>query len=872
MSRRLRDMFAGWRRDPDRDICEEFETHLALETERQVEYGLPPEEARDLAMKRFGNAIRHREDTRAAHGVAWWDHLTHDFRYACRAIARKPVAATAAMIALGIGMGGPAAVISLILSTSMLVPPGALDPDGLVLLWETPPRQPGSRRDPTPETYRVWKAQPAMFQQLSAAGSPLVLSLVTGDAPERIRVQTLDTDLLPLLGMSPELGRAFAKRDAVANADPVALVSRHFWETRLGHRQDVIGSTINLHGRHTTIVGVAPRTFWFGSRDVDIWVPLPSHDDGSAAPVLVVARMQGGDHKQAVNDRLDALSAQVAASQPAREPGWGIRVDGLGARELLNSEDLAPGFKILMAAAVLGLLAACANIATVMVARGAARYLETAVRAALGAPRTRLVRQFLVESIAVAMGGGLIAVTLVFAVFRLIASFAPPDLALAINPNPSTSLIAGIAAISLGIGTLAGLGPALTDSRVNLLAALKTGGYFGSVHGNARLRRALVVAEVTITVVLLAGVTILAKGAIEVSSIGPGFDESRVITVRIDPVQHIGRVAAPPLSQDLVLERFATVNGVESVAIADGLLGSRTRVTISASGDAAAREQPRTNVNGVTHQFFQTVGLRLIEGRLLSSDDELGAPVTVVSEVFARQNFPDGTAVGHALRIGDETTERTIVGVVSNVLLDGFRRQASPMVYVPAASFARPPGAPATLELLVRFTSGASVIRELHRALATIDPLQTITYAAVVKDALAAGAAEVRFTIYLAGPVILLALALTMSGIYGLLSQTVTHRTHEVALRVALGAERTDVLRLIVVQALRLTVIGAATGAAGALVIDRLLGSFVMGVPGERPIALATATALIVIATIIASIVPCQRAVRIDPATTLRYE
>jgi predicted permease len=859
-------------RDRDREIREEFETHLALETERQIANGLGEEDARDAALKRFGNAMRYREDTRAVQGTVWWDHLAHDLRHACRAVGRKPVAAAAAMIALGIGMGGPAAFFSIFLSTNMLVSPGVADPDGLVLLWETPPRQPGSRRDATPETYRTWKAHPAMFERLSAAGSPLVLTLTTGDTPERVYVQTMDVDLLALLGVGPERGRAFTDRDVGPGADPVAIVSQGFWETRLGRREDVIGATIELHGRHTTIVGVMPRTFWFGSRDVHLWVPLPARDDSASAPVIVIARMHPGDHKGAVRDRLQALSAQVSAAQPAREPGWGIRVDGLGVSEMLHGEDMPPGFKVLLVAAILGLLAACANIATVMVARGAARHQETAVRAALGAPRVRLLRQFLAESVVVALGGGGVALLVLGGGLRLITAFAPSDLAVAINPVPDGGLVAGIVAVALAIGLLAGLGPAVSDSRVNLVAAMKSSGYFGAVRGSSRLRRGLVIAEVTITVMLLAGVTILARGAIELSSKGPGFDAARVITMQIDPVRHIGRATAPPLDADVVRQRFAAVSGVESVAMGQGLIGSRTSVTISATGDAGAREQRRVSVNQVSHEYFQTVGLRLVEGRFLEAADRFGAPLVVVSEVFARQNFPAGDVVGRALRIGNDPTERTIVGVASDVLLDGIRRQASPIVYVPASSTTPVTGMTADLGYLVRFTPGAKVLRDLERALATIDPLQTIAHAAIVEEALAVGAMEVRFTVYLAGPLILLALALTMSGIYGLLAQSVTQRTHEVALRMALGAERTDVLRLVVLQGLKLTAIGAAAGGAGALAIDRLLGSFVVGVPGERPVALATATLLIVAATVVASIVPCLRALHIDPATTLRHE
>ena len=869
-------MGSWWRRDRDAEIRQEFESHLDLEADRLKENGIPDDDARDLALKRFGNTISYREDTRAAHGLVWWDHLSHDLRHAGRAIRGKPIAATAAMLALGVGIGGPAAVLSVILSTSMLVPPGVLRPDELVMIWETPPRQPGSRRDPSPETYRVWQANALMFQQISAgAGSPMVLSLTTGDTPERVSVQMLDVGLLDLMGLSPLQGRQFGARDAEPGADPVAIVSQAFWETRLGSRDDIIGSTIDLHGRSTTVVGVMPRTFWFGNRNVEIWVPMPSRDDAASGPVLVIARMRDGDHKRAVHERLGVLAAQVSAAQPSREAGWSTRVDGLGASEMLNSEDMAPGFKVLLIAAVLGLLAACANIATVMVARGAARQLDTAVRAALGAPRARLVRQFLIESVVVAFGGGALALAVVVAALRLIAAFAPADLAMAINPTPGIGLIAGIAIAALAIGLLAGLGPAMTDSRVDLTAALKSTGYFGSVRGSSRLRRALVITEVTITVMLLAGVAILARGAIALSGTGPGFDASRVISMRIDPVRHIGRATAPALDVETVKSRFAAVSGVESVAEADGPMGRRTSVTISAAGDFAAREERRAQINYVSEEYFETIGLRLVEGRAFDAGDRHGAPVVVVADVFARQQFPGSSAVGRALRIGNDQTERTIVGVVSNVLLDGIRRQPSPIVYAPVSArtaAAADNNGNTGIGLLVRFTPGARVLRDMQRALAAIDPLQTVTYAAIIQDALSVGAMEVRFTVYLAGPVILLALALTMSGIYGVLAQTVAQRTHEVALRLALGAERRDVLRLIVLQGLKLTAIGAVAGAAAALAVDRLVGSFVLGVPGERPVALIAATLTIVAATIAASVVPCLRAMRIDPATVLRYE
>jgi putative ABC transport system permease protein len=795
-------------------------------------------------------------------------NLSNDLRHSARALKRRPLAAIAAILALGIGIGGPAAVLSIMLSTSTLIPPGTQRPDELVMIWETPPREPGSRRDASFDTYRVWRANAGMFQQISGAGMPLGLSLRLNDVPERVRVQAMAADLLPLLGLAPEQGRAFAARDSEPGADPVAIVSHAFWETRLGSRPDIIGATLDLHGRHTAIVGVMPRAFWFGTRNVDVWVPLPSVDSESSALVLVVARLQPSDHREAAAARMSALGSQVAAAQPDRDAGWGVLVDGVGAAATIAGNGMPPGFKILLAAAILGLLAACANIATIMVARGAARHVETAIRTALGAARGRLIREFLVESLVVTLSGGVVATGIVLAALRLITTFAPPDFAVAINPLPSPWLVMTIMGISAAVGVLAGLGPALADSRVNPIEALKSAGYFSGAGGNSRLRRGLIIAEVTITVMLLAGVTILARGAIELASVGPGFDASRVIQVRIDQVQHFGLVTERALDVDTILARFTQVGGVESAAGADSLTGRRTAVTIT-SGDVT-RERRQVPVNRVHPDYLRTLGLRLLHGRFLEKGDRHGAPVAVVSEVFARQNFPDGEAVGQSLRIGNDTAERTIVGVVSNVLLEGFRRQPSPVVYVPAAISGSEPARADFI--LVRFMPGRTVMQDLRRALAELDPLRTIAYGAIVEDAIAAGAMEVRATVYLAGPVILLALALTMSGIYGLLAQSVTQRSREVALRMALGAARADVVRLVAVQGLKLTMTGALAGASAALAIDRLVGSIVFGVPGDRPVAILVATTLIVAATLAASIGPCLRATQIDPATTLRTE
>jgi putative ABC transport system permease protein len=861
------------RRDPDAEIDDEFSTHLALETERHMERGLPADEAHNTAMRRFGNVLRYREETRAIRGLVWSEQLRHDLRAGVRAIARRPAASLAAMIALGVGMGGPAAVIAVLLSISTAVYPGVRQPDRLVMIWETAPRTPGTRQEPTRETVQVWRGQTSFVRQLAITRSATALSFATGGAlPENAMVQPITIDLLPLLGVAPASGRAFAAGDDAAATAPVALVSYGFWQSRLGSRDGAVGSTIMLDGAATTIVGVMPRGFWFDSRDVDLWVPLPASDHQPNARYRIVARMHEGDDKAGLAARLAALAPQVAAAQPAREPGWGVRLDGIGPGDLFSGQ-VPPGVLMIVAAAALGLLAACANIAVVRVARGAARHKETAVRSALGAGRGRLMRQFLAESVVVSAGGGAIALLMAFAGLQLIVTRAPADLAYAFDVGMDWRLVAGLVLVAIAVGVLSGLGPAITDSRVNLIPALKETGYFGGPPARARLRHILIVTEMAVTVMLLASVGLLVRGVMDLEGTSPGFDPHNVLVLRLDPVQHIARAATPPPAVDVLTDRIRVVNGVQSVATTRATLPNMAQQQFIALTGSTTREEAitRAPVNAVSAAYFTTLGIRMVEGRGFTNADRPTSPVVVVSEAFARRHFP-GRALGQTLRVGEEAAAREVIGVVSDVLTGPVRREPIVCIYVPYTAAMPTQNETSSLLLLVRTTPGATVIPDLRRTIAEINPAQTISAVGRIADVLIVGAQETRVGIYLTGPILVLAVLLMISGMYGLLAQSVAQRTHELAVRVALGAGRADLLRFVISQGVRLAAIGAFTGSVGALVLDRALGRFLFGVPAEQPIALAGAALVVVAVTLAASIAPCRRALGIDPGKTLRYE
>jgi putative ABC transport system permease protein len=779
----------------------------------------------------------------------WWEQLRHDARTALRAVARRKLASGAAVAALAVGMGAPAAVIAIMLSISTGVFPGVRQQEQLVMLSETPPGEPRQRRDASIETVDVWRAHASFVQQIAPLQSPVLLNLRTGDVPEVVRVQAIGVDLLPLLGVAPAEGRAFDARDDNPASAPVALVSDGFVERRTTGRVGAVGSAIELDGQRVTIIGVMPIGFWFGSREVDIWVPIPERDDNPSAQYRVVARMHGGDEAAALSARLSALGGQVAAAQPTRERGWGVRVDRIGSRSIFD-EGMPPGVLMLFAAAALGLLAACANIAMVMVARGVARQKETAVRLALGAARGRLVREFLAESLLVSMAGGAAALLIVFAVFRLMVAGAPPDLSAAVNMALDWRLVASVLLVAFALGVLSGLAPALADSQVHVVAALKETGYFGGAPARSRLRRVLIVTEVTITIMLLANTALLARGSINMARTTPGFNPDNLLALRLEMVQHVGRAPTPPPDVDTLIERISAVPGIESVA-------------------AGRASLPAAPVNPVSETYFRTLGLRLLQGREFSNTDR-NAAVVVVSDTFARRRFANGTAVGERIQVGDESGTREIIGVVSDVMMGPMRLEPNPCVYIPFAS--SPPDQRRALTLLVRRTAGANVVGDVRRAVTAIDPVQTITTVQVVRDVLDIGMQEVRASVFMTTPILLLALLMAATGVYGLLAQTVSQRTHEFAVRIALGAGRRDLSRLVLEQGLRLSIAGAVVGAAGAFALERLLGAFLFGVPSDQFLAVAGAALLVTVVMLAAGIAPCRRALQIEPGRTLKYE
>jgi predicted permease len=793
-------------------------------------------------------------------------------------------------------MGGPAGILVMFANFSTAVYSQVRDPDSLVVIMETPPQRPRDRQPATGATWRVW--QPYLADQtgdVSVAHAPLGLTLSWSELPEPVTVQPIAPTLLPLLGVRVESGRGLVESDAAAGAPPVAVISDTFWWTRFGASPEAIGQVITVDGTRRTIVGVMPRAFWVTTRDVDVWVPIAT-PVAQQASLFVVARLRPGDSVEAVAKRLDVLARDVETANPERERGWGLHVASLvprafpGWRSPLALPSPAmmleqPGVLMLVAAAGLALIVACANVAMLMLSRGAARLKETAIRSAIGASRARLVRQFLIESTLVSTAGGALTLLVVYAVLRLIVA-NNEELALAIGaPRMDWRVIGGVLGLAAIVGITAGIAPAVSDSRVNLISALKETGFFSSPSGRQRLRRSLLVAEVALTVMLLSVVALLMRGAADLDRTPPGFDAEGLLRVRLDQTNHLDRPSTPRPAIDRALAPLAGIQGVLSASAAAAVppgMGFRTRIASIDGRDAESSGSAAAYVNGVGDGYFRTLGLTMLAGRSFGEhrNDSQGRTIpeaeagaeAVVSQAFARRYWQGTMPVGRTLTIEGETSPRIVVGVVSDQLLDGGRRLPAAIVFVPFADRVMRARTADVLQLLVRVSAPrGDVVRSIRQAVAGVDPLQTVQISAV-KDVMEVGAAEVRVGAVLASPLTLLALLLTFSSVYGLLAQNVDSRAHDLAVRLTLGARRRDLFGLVIRDGVALSIVGAAIGIAAALIVDRFLTAFLFGVPGEQPIVLAGAALTMVLATVAAALVPYRRAVRIDPGRTLRYE
>ena len=799
--------------------------------------------------------------------------MIEDLRHAGRVFAKHPTYLLTAMLTLAVGIGFTTATFS-VLNAVLLRPLPYKEPDRLVELVERAlPRFPHFRV--SPGHYLFWRDRATTFDGI-AAWELQSVNLDTGSGgPERVRADRVTANMFRLLGVAPAAGRGFSDADDRDGAPIVALLSYGAWQRRFGGRADAVGRAVVLDRKPATIVGVMPRGFAFLSEDSEMWVPMTftakDRQNYGSHYMTAIGRLKPGVTLDRAAADMHAVSQQLAEVNPGSK-GWDVQLFGL---QDYMVTDVKTTLYVLVGAVALVLLIACANVANLLLVRGAARQKELAIRSAIGASRTRLLRQLMVEQAALATLSAAAGVLMAAWLLRLMLAMVPDAL-----PRQEGVVIDGrVLAFALALSALTpilfGLLPALQTSRPNLRALLAAGGRSGASVPARRVRTAIVVAEIALATMLLVGAGLLLRSFTRLLNVSPGFVPARAILAGVSlPVEKYAEGEPRERFFAGFLERTRALPQVSAAGIAMPMPmvnGFTTGLEIEGQ-PIPAEGKPLTLFYGVSHGYFEAMGIPLLKGRLVTDDDRRGgARVSVINQTIAERYFPGQDPIGHRLRIAQGGAGwREIVGVVGNVKQRGLDEEDSAQVY---ESYQQHPYF-ATFSLVVR-TRGddpSAVAPELRAILRSMDPDLPLAQVRTLNSLVAATVQPQRFSTMLIGLFSTAALLLAAVGIYSVMAYAVGLRTQEFAIRIAHGARRSDIMRLVLRGAFVMSAGGIAGGLIAAWLMRRFVDSLLFGVTAADTATYAGVALVLAAAALAASAIPALRATRVDPLTALRAE
>lgn len=800
-----------------------------------------------------------------------WDVLRQDLRYAARGLRRTPGFALTAVLVVALGVGANTAVFS-VADFVLLRPLPYADADRLVKLWQS---SEAGRSEASPANYRDWKAMTSSFSGMGAYWIRAANLVGAGD-PRRLETVQATPEVLPLLGVSPLLGRVFTARDA--EAGQVAILSYAFWQSHLGGDRGVIGTTVRLDGVPHTVIGVMPARFQFPNRSIEAWTPLvlreEDFEDRNNNYLEVLARLRRGVSVEQARRELAVVSARLERQHPKENEGIAAVV--LGLRDEL-SERSRLLLIALCGAALCILLLACANLASLFLARGAYRERELAVRSALGAGGDRLARQLVTETVGIAFVGGAVGVAAAVAAMPLLARLVPSTLPIAEQASLDLRVLALAVGFVLLTGFAFGLAPALRAGRSNALGALRSGTRAAGGR-TQRLRATLVIVEVAASVVLLILSGLLIRAVWRIQEIDPGFVVDDVLTLRTTlPLPKYDPVLRRAQFYDRVLEEVRALPGVRNAAYVTGLpmshRGGIWPVSLTGEEEVVLGNANTVSLRYLTPRYFATLGIPLRRGRDVAETDTREQPfVAVVSESFAERHWPNQDPLGKRFHVAFD--ERTVVGVVGDVRVRGLERPSEPQVYLPYqqvedGSIIGYIPKDLVVRAAVPVDSLLPRIREIIKAADPEQPISHVrTMAEIVGEETAPRVAQLR----LLGALAAIALLIAGLGIHGLLTFAVSQRLQELGVRRALGAHSGDIIGLVLREGLALALTGTAIGVAVAYAAARGMSALLFGVRPEDPFTIATAAALCLATAVAGCLRPAMQAARVDPLSALRTE
>jgi putative ABC transport system permease protein len=853
------------------ELRRDIEEHIEHETRDNIDRGMAPEAARAAALRKFGNTTRVAEDTWSAWRAVWLDRLLQDARYAWRALSRNPGFAAVAILTLALGIGMNTVMFTVV-NAVLLKPLPYPNADRLVWLAEGSER---SRFDAVrAPDYFDWKARSHSFEKM-APYDHFPATMIFGSEADRVGSVAASDEFLAMTGARPEKGRLFTAGDR-----HVILITHKLWVRRFGSDPDIVGKPIMFDGDPFTICGVLPGSYRFALplggpdsdiREIEAYVPefLEPQGRGRDQRILtVVAKLRPGVRLSQAAVELGAIQSDIARQYPA------IMYDSLKLRILPIQERLVGESRrallVLLAAVAFVLLIACANIANLTLARATSRQREIAIRAAIGAGRVRMIAQMLAEGIVLALIGG--AAGLLFAPFTLgaVIQFGSPAVPRLSEAAIDLRVLGFTLLVSMVTGVLFSLGPAISLSRANLACVLKDGGSMISA-GASRIasRRLLMAAELAVTLVLLVSAGLMIRSFWRMSDHPPGFAPESILTMKValsGPLYQ-GREAQIAYF-DRLLDRVSAARGVTAV----GVTNVPIRGIVRAEGiDLPEAQTPAATYHSVSAGYFQAMGMRLMAGRWLTGREP--SPAVMINESFARAVFGKADPLGRRMMAPSSSPIQgrlaTIVGVVADLRYAKLDAHPAPETYIPY----RQAIYVGSMDIMVRTAGDASAMaRTIRKLIADLDSTQPVYDVQTVEQALANSVAPRSFNLLLLGVFAAVALVLAVVGIYGVMGYAVTQRTHEIGVRMALGARRGEVVRRVVQQGMAVAAAGIFVGAVAAFGLTRVMGSLLYEIaPTDGPTFVVVCIVLAA-AAFVACCLPALRASKVDPVVALRYE
>jgi putative ABC transport system permease protein len=823
-----------------------------------------------LSIRNLKSAIRNRKEKLM--GTLW-----QDVRYGVRLLLKSPGFALVAVFVLALGIGANSAIFSVV-NAVLLRPLPYADPDRLVILWEKSATQDTSVSYPN---FIDWRDQNQVFERIAAFRRES-FNLIGAGEPERLSGRMISSSFFSTLGVQPLMGRDFVAAEDRAGGNRVVILSHGFWQRRFGGAQDILGKQLSLNNESYTVAAVMPADYRFGS-ETDIFVPIGLFEErykerGAHPGLYVIGRLKPGITQEQGRAEMDTIMARLGQQYPDTNADRRIHIESLYDNTV---QDVRPALLILLGAVGFVLLIACANVANLLLARAVARQKEIAIRTAMGASRWRIVRQLLTESVMLSIIGGGLGLLLALWGTDLLTKVVPADSVPRLETARIDMRVLGftmLAAILTGI--IFGLAPALQASKTDLNESLKEGDR-GSTGNRHRVRSILVIAEVALALVLLIGAGLMVKSFWRLQTVETGFDSSNLLTMQLSytAARGEGRKVSDFFQQ--VEGKIRSLPGVESVAFSNGLpfFGAAEQSFEIEGRPPADNSQPLMAVQYMTTpDYLQTLGIRLKRGRYLTAQDRIDSPqVVVIDESLAQKYFPGEDPIGKRLQFMHDSRRVEIVGVVEHVKhygLDG-EVPVDPQFYFSLAQVPDEflPQVARRISLTVRTSRDPmNLVGAVRQQIMSVDPNQPIYNVRTMDQRINESIATRRFSMSLLITFALVALVLAAVGIYGVVSYSITQRTHEIGIRMALGAQARDILKMVLGHGMLLILIGISAGLVASFVVTRVMATLLFGVSATDPLTFAGVSLLLAVVAFLAIIIPARRATKVDPMVALRNE